>query len=229
MRLAGLFLWLALAGCQQAKQANTAPAEKQELALLTSLPIVFAESFSLDQPANPLLAALEERFVVRPVDGPEQLAPRGLLLAVQPQALTAERLVALDRWVREGGRLVLLADPKLAWESSRPLGSPFRPPVSYPDTGLLAHWGLALTSDGDGASQRTVGRTSVATVLPGRFTGGRRACRVGRDGFHAHCRVGRGSVHVIADADWILQDSPSNNPSAAERGREVLVTLLARA
>ena len=223
------FLLLALTGCQQTSQAPAAPAEKQEVALLTSLPIVFAESFSLDQPANPLLVSLEEGFVVRPVDGPEQLAPGGLLLAVQPQALTAERLVALDRWVRDGGRLVLLADPKLAWESSRPLGSPFRPPVSYPDTGLLARWGLALSGGQDGSAQRMIGKTAVATISPGQLEATGNQCQIKDAGFHALCRIGRGSVHVIADADWVLGDLSPEDPSAAEPEHAVLITLLAGA
>ena len=143
MRLATFALALALVGCAQ-KGGSPPNSDKPELALLTSLPIVFSESFGLDAPPNPLLKALEDDYAVRPVDGPEQLTPLGLLLAIQPQALTAERLVALDRWVREGGRLVLLADPQLDWESSRPLGDRFRPPYAFPDTGLLTHWGLAL-------------------------------------------------------------------------------------
>ena len=46
--------------------------------------------------------------------------------------------------MRAGGRLVLLADPVLRFDSERPLGDRFRPPLRYPDTGLLAHWGLRL-------------------------------------------------------------------------------------
>ena len=69
--------------------------------------------------------------------------PGGLLLAAQPQALTAERLVALDDWVRAGGRLVLLADPSLRWESSRPLGDRFRPPYAFPDPESIPDQALA--------------------------------------------------------------------------------------
>ena len=62
----------------------------------------------------------------------------------QPRAQPAEDLVALDNWVRGGGRVLLLADPMLEWPSERPLGDPFRPPPTFADTGLLAHWGLKL-------------------------------------------------------------------------------------
>ena len=61
-----------------------------------------------------------------------------------PLAQTAENLVALDAWVRGGGRVLLLADPMLEWPSKRPLGDPLRPPPMFMDTGLLAHWGLRL-------------------------------------------------------------------------------------
>ena len=61
----------------------------------------------------------------------------------QPLAQPAEDLVALDDWVRGGGRVLLLADPMLEWPSKRPLGDPLRPPPMFMDTGLLAHWGLA--------------------------------------------------------------------------------------
>ena len=167
MRFAILMMAAALSACQAESQA---PGEgpKPELALLTSLPIAFGESFGLDQQASPLLQQLEDSFTVRPVDGPEQLQPGGLLLAAQPQALTAERLVALDKWVREGGRVVLLADPFLAFESVRPLGDRFRPPLRYPDTGLLAHWGLRLDDRTD-TRLEAVGKGYVTVVADADF------------------------------------------------------------
>jgi hypothetical protein len=124
-----------------------------------------------------------------------------LLLAAQPQALTAERLVALDKWVRDGGRLVLLADPLLRFDSSRPLGDRFRPPLRYPDTGLLAHWGLAagrlagrpagassdgprardrLQRSGFGSLTRAAGTAPCRRPAPWRGAGSARAMRRGR-------------------------------------------------
>jgi hypothetical protein len=61
-------------------QADSRPAEetaKPELALLSSLPIAFGESFGLEQQRSPLLEDLEASFRVTPVDGPEQLKPGG--------------------------------------------------------------------------------------------------------------------------------------------------------
>ena len=73
-------------------------------------------------------------------DGAE-LAKGRLLLMAHPLAQTAENLVALDAWVRRGGRVLLLADPMLEWPSKRPLGDPLRPPPMFADTGLLAPLG----------------------------------------------------------------------------------------
>ena len=73
-----------------------------------------------------------------------------MLLMAHPLAQPAEALVDLDRWVRDGGRLLLLADPKLDWPSKRALGDTLRPPPAFADTGLLAHWGLRLDAPADG-------------------------------------------------------------------------------
>jgi hypothetical protein len=204
-------LLLLLAACrQQPEPVEARP--KPELALLTSLPVLFAESFSLEPPDSPLRDALEARFALRAVDGPEQLKPEGLLLAIQPQAQTAERLVALDRWVRVGGRLVLLADPELEWESSRPLGDRFRPPFEYPDLGLLKHWGLSLERVAEGetgeAARRAAG-TTLTPVSPGRLASSSPACRV-EEAFVATCRLGRGFALVVADADFAMSGDPGD-------------------
>jgi hypothetical protein len=209
MRLAGLALWLALAGCTQTT-GSPPVAEKPDLALLTSLPIVFGESFGFDAPPSALLKVLEENYAVRPVDGPEQLKRGGLLLAIQPQALTAERLVALDQWVREGGRLVLLADPSLSWESSRPLGDRFRPPYAFADTGLLENWGLALdqiaeTGEEQGA-KAAGGDLGSRAETPGRLQRKSGGCRIQQAGFLAVCQIGRGLAIVAADADIAMSD-----------------------
>jgi len=217
MRKTLLALTLALAACQAESQAP-----KPDLALLTSLPIVFGESFGLEQRSSPLLATLEEGFTVLPVDGPEQLAPDGLLLAVQPQAMTAERLVALDTWVRDGGRLVLLADPFLTFESSRPLGDRFRPPLRYPDTGLLAHWGLTLDpqAGGDEPAATDLGRGIDVSGRLGSLTRAGGHCTLSPTRAAARCRIGKGYATIVADADFAVSDEPKGE------GREALVALL---
>ena len=120
------------------------------LLLLTSLPLMFGEDFSLQDSGSPALDALETRYRVVPISvtDPAELAKGRLLLMAHPLAQPAEDLVALDQWVRRGGRVLLLADPMLEWPSKRPLGDPLRPPPMFMDTGLLAHWGLAARRAG---------------------------------------------------------------------------------
>ena len=203
-RLVILVLATVLGACDGSSRAQSGAA-KPDLALLTSLPIAFGESFGLETARNPLLEELEGRFTVIPIDGPEQLPRGGLLLAVQPQAMTAQRLVALDNWVREGGRLVLMADPVLRFDSERPLGDRFRPPLRYPDTGLLAHWGLTLDDAVDGRSEAgevDLGRgIKVKATGLGSFTRAGGACTLSPTRAVARCRVGKGYATLVADAD----------------------------
>ena len=106
--------------------------------------MLFDEGFGLGPATGEAATFLRERYTLKPIDLPSQLPKGAVLLAAQPRALPAEELVALDAWVRGGGRLLLLADPMLEWPSERALGDRLRPPVSFADTGLLAHWGLRL-------------------------------------------------------------------------------------
>jgi hypothetical protein len=223
MRFAALLFALALGACE-AKTRAPAETPRPDLALLTSLPIAFGESFGLDQQRSPLLDELEASFSVRPVDGPEQLRAGGLLLAIQPQALTAERLVALDKWVRGGGRLLLLADAHLGFESGRPLGDRFRPPYSYPDTGLLAHWGLVLTSDRDSRMEQVEvdlgGGTKKRIAGMGRLERKGGSCVLTPAGEAARCPIGKGQVIVVADADFAM------SPEAGRDDQKAVVRLL---
>lgn len=179
---------------------------KPQLMLLTSLPLMFGEEFRLDQQGSPLLDALGERYRIVPVDvtDPATLARGRLLLMAQPRAQAAENLVALDEWVRGGGRLLLFADPMLEWPSDKPLGDLTRAPAMFADTGLLAHWGLRLDApDRRGPAERTIGPHEVLTVSPGAVAG---KCAVEEGGLVARCAIGRGQAVVVADADLLDLD-----------------------
>lgn len=180
--------------------------QRPVLLLLTSLPLIFGEDFSLQSNGSPALKALQARYRVLPIsvaDGAE-LAKGRLLLMAQPQAQTASNLVVLDEWVRRGGRLLLLADPRLEWPSKQPLGDVTRPPPMFADTGLLAHWGLRLDApDRPGPAERKLGTYQVLTASPGTLNGG---CRISADQFVTHCRIGFGAVTVVADADLLDVD-----------------------
>jgi hypothetical protein len=174
--------------------------------LLTSLPLVFGERLSLDDGGSKALEALERRYRVIPIAVADQtsLKQGSILLMAHARAQPAEALVELDSWVRAGGRLLLLADPQLEWHSDRPLGDPLRPSPAFADTGLLAHWGLSLEPpDQAGAHARRLAGREVLAVSPGRLRG---RCAIGKDGFVADCRIGKGRAIVVADADFLDVD-----------------------
>ena len=199
-------------------------AERPTLLLLTSLPLVFGEDFSLDQSGSPALKALETRYRVVPISvtDPAELAKGRLLLMAQPQGQAPEDLVALDKWVRRGGRVLLFADPLLEWPSKRPLGDPLRPPAMFADTGLLGHWGLRLDApDERGARSEKLGGYKVTAVSPGELAGG---CDISGT-FVAHCRIGKGRATVVADADLLNSASLGSD---ADRNPEGLLSELAK-
>ena len=209
---------LLLQGRDGAALATRAPADRPTLVLLTSLPLVFGERFGLDSGGSPALARIEQRYNVQPIGIADRasLAGHQLLLMAQPRAQPAEALVELDQWVRDGGHLLLLADPHLSWPSERPLGDMLRPPSHFADTGLLKHWGLSLTGPEDnGPVEVTVGDIRVQTVTPGVLTG--TSCDILGGGLVARCRIGRGLATVIADADLLnVEPTPGGaEPTAA--------------
>jgi hypothetical protein len=171
--------------------ANHATAARPRIALLTSLPLLFGESFALDLPPNAAVERVTQKVEMVPIAIADRASLAGFstLLMAHPRAQPAAVLVELDAWVRGGGRAVVLADPVLEWQSARLPGDPLRPPPDFADTGLLAHWGLRLGVDeaGEGVLRATSG-----------------SCRVSDRALVAHCRVGAGSVRVIADADFLM-------------------------
>jgi hypothetical protein len=214
---------LALSSRQPKGPAPRPPAERPTLLLVTSLPLVFGEDFSLQGGGSPALSALQARYRVVPISvtDPAELAKGRLLLMAQPRAQPAEDLVVLDAWVRDGGRVLLLADPMLEWPSEQPLADPLRPPPMFMDTGLLVHWGLRLDApDKRGPQPAKLGGYDVLTVSPGQLYGG---CRIGSGRIVAHCRIGKGLATIVADAD--LLDVPDLGNRAAHNFDAVLSEL----
>jgi hypothetical protein len=203
---------------------SRAPADRPTLALVTSLPLIFSEDFGLEGGGSAALARLEQRYNVQPIGVADAASLNGkkLLLMAHPRAQPAEVLVELDQWVRNGGRILLLADPKLDWPSERPLGDTLRPPPAFADTGLLIHWGLKLNGpEVEGTAQAGNGRLDVMTSAPGSLES--RSCHLTGDGFVAHCRIGKGEATVIADADFLNVQEES-----AKENLELLIDELAR-
>ena len=196
----------ALAGRRREALAPRPAAQRPTLMLLTSLPLMFDEDFSLKGNGSEALRRLQSRYRIIPISmsSPPELARGRLLLMAQPLAQSPEDLVALDKWVRHGDHVLLLADPLLEWPSKRPLGDSLRPPPMFADTGLLAHWGLRLDApNARGPVQRKLGGSDVLTVSPG-VLGGR--CAISGGGLVAECRIGNGTAIVVADADLLDVD-----------------------
>lgn len=194
---------LAFAASRREPSPSRPPASRPALMLLTSLPLLFGDEFSLNGSGSHALEKLETHYRMVPisVSSALELSKGRLLLMAQPLAQTPENLVALDEWVRGGGRVLLLADPMLEWPSRRPLGDVLRPPPMFMDTGLLAHWGLRLDApDRRGAVQRRLAGIAIVTVSPGDLHG---RCAISADRLVAECRIGGGRAFVVADADLL--------------------------
>lgn len=210
----------------EARQASARPT----LALLTSLPLVFGERFGLSSGGSAALRRLEQYYTVQPIGVADaiNLTDHQLLLMAHPRAQPAEALVDLDRWVRGGGRLMLLADPRLDWHSDRPLGDRLRPPPAFADTGLLKHWGLELNGPQPvGPASVGIGSMRILAASPGRFTS-RGECKLAGSGFVARCRIGKGAVTLIADADFLNVEGEGALDGPTEQNLDLLAAELAR-
>jgi hypothetical protein len=185
-------------------------AERHDLMLMSALPLEWGEAGPLDPSSRPAAAyrMLAKEFAIRPLDVLEDasLASGRLLLLAQPRALAPAELVAVDAWVRRGGKALILTDPALTWPSELPLGDIRRPPAIGLLGPLLTHWGLDLVPPEHRAAViKPSGpqERRLAMFAPGRFvkTGG--SCAVERQGHIARCSVGKGKAILVADADMM--------------------------
>lgn len=196
-------------------------AARPRLGLMTTLPLQWPEgtiATAVDEKATPAPAysRLAGQYRIVPIDTVKQLdaeKPQILLMA-QSRALAPRELVALDAWVRKGGRALILADPALQWESIYPVGDSRRPLFTTLLTPLFAHWGLELVlpvgGKEDQIALRKVGSVTVKTRTAGEWLGKGEApgvpaadCAITRQGLVADCRVGQGRAILVADADLL--------------------------
>jgi len=213
--IASALAWWALAG--QPARGPEELARRGPLALFTSLPIYWGEAAGMadlldpDAPRHWVRDVVERSRALQPVDTlePAVLAPFRDLLLAQPRALSPAENVALDDWVRGGGRLLLFADPLLTEESHFPLGDSRRPQDVVLLSPILARWGLELSFDdaqqGGERMVRILGQ-DVPVALPGKFALRPTApdapahCSLLADGAGAECRIGGGLALILADA-----------------------------
>lgn len=194
------------------------PEARRALGLFTTLPVMWEEADGIAAQLGPerkppwVRVALERRFALKPLDTLLDLGDLRLLLLAQPRPLDPAENVALDGWVRQGGRLLLFADPMLTAPSRFPLGDRRRPQDVVLLSPILAHWGLDLTFDEDQPpGLREVAGSGLRADLPGRLArrpDGR--CRIEHQGLVAACTLGRGRVLVVADA--ALLDASDSSP-----------------
>ena len=210
------------------REAPTGPG----LGLFTSLPVYWNEAADLsgllDKAQQPHWAreALERRYTLRPLD---VLAGLSYLLIAQPRPLSPAENVALDGWVRGGGRLLLFADPMLTAHSTFAIGDKRRPQDVVMLSPILARWGLALQFDEgqpDGEHAVAFDGGTLPVDLPGRLGLARTAdtvgtCRLLAQGLVADCTIGRGHALVVADA--ALLDGEGESPESREAALALLL------
>ena len=207
-----------------AREKEPVPAEPT--GLFTTLPILWADhpdlAASLDPEAEAhwVRAVIAERGRIEPLDlvGGAQLIKLRRLILAQPRVLAPQENVALDDWVRGGGRLLLLADPALTEESAFPLGDPRRPQAVALLSPILTRWGLELLFDDNqplGRAEREVMGVMVPVNLPGQLaTRGQGNCRLWGAGLAATCAIGAGRVVVVADAALLDREEASAGQKA---------------
>ena len=241
---------LVLAGCDRPSADGTpspTQTERTPLGLMSSLPLYWplgadvADLAAGRGEAAWQRTAMEQAYTLVPLDtlspipglspeAPETDPLAGLtrLAVIQPRGLSPADNVALDAWVRGGGRLLLVLDPALTGDYDLPVGDPRRPVDSALIPPVVARWGMAVSFDDTLPAAVTTARlsgVSLPLALAGRIVitdpaaGG---CASAAEGAAAMCRVGKGRVTLIADA--ALFEHPE---LAGERGAGLRAVLTA--
>ncbi|HKX79486.1 MAG TPA: DUF4350 domain-containing protein [Novosphingobium sp.] len=245
-RSPGVLAWLfalTLASCTPTPDA--APETSAPIGLNSSLPILWSESADVTTHLAPAeshwaLAVLGKhgpgkKRDVRGLDslagprGVASLGPIGLLVLAQPYPLSPDDNVALDDWVRGGGRVLLFADPMLTAHSIYPLGDRRRPQDVALLSPILSRWGVELRFDEAQSSAPRSGKIGDVTI-PVRLSGtfapvpGAGGCVIEAEALVATCTVGKGRVVAVADAAML-----DRNPAeSAEFRARALAYLLGR-
>ena len=222
LALAALAVLLAVPAAAQ--EAEDAP----PLGLMGTIPIYWGEAAGLQElvggGAEPhwARAQLEADYALRPLDYLDSATLAGLdyLLLAQPRALSGEENVALDAWVRAGGRLLLFADPMMTGHSRFSIGDRRRPMDVTLLSPILKHWGLTMEFAEDqplGFRRVEAAGLAVPVNLPGRFTPGGE-CALAAEGVMAQCALGEGRATILADAAALDLHEPDPAASAALAG-----------
>jgi hypothetical protein len=233
--------------CEAGEAGEAASRERPALGLMGTIPVYWGESQDFGGLVNGegtehwARERIEARFAIVPVDllTEENLAGIERLMLAQPRPLSPMENVALDAWVRGGGRLLLFADPMLTGESRYAIGDRRRPQDVILLSPILDHWGLGLEFDveepGGPVPVRANGMT-IPVDRPGAFAArGESHCDIAAEGVLARCRIGEGEAVVLADAavldlyhppagaedalDWLLGQAFARNGEIAGKSR----------
>jgi len=205
---------------------RTGDSARADLGLMSSLPLYWSPGADFGQLAQGTAAvpwqrvALERDYdlvlldTISPIaaldpEAPDTdpLANLDRLAIVQPRGLSPSDNVALDRWVRDGGRLLLVLDPMLTGHYELPLGDPRRPTDTALIPPVVKRWGMKVLYD-DRQEPERMARSGDITI-PVSLGGEIRIdnadapsgdCRIGDQGVIARCDIGDGRVTLIADA-----------------------------
>ena len=206
--IAGLFLL-------SRQPAEEIPREK--VALMTSLPIYWGEAADFRVLASGqgdlpwVRAALEERYDLQPLDSlviEDEAVQENFdrLIIAQPRALSPQDNVAVDEWVNNGGRLLMVIDPLLTGSYSVPLGDPSHPVAVGLLPPVLERWGIGMRYDENQPfALRTIAveGLEIPVAMAGEahlLDSGSGTCSISHEGVLARCDVGQGRVTLLADA-----------------------------
>lgn len=192
-----------------------APSGAPVATVLTGLPLRWSGEADLaaiiagQRADDPALARLEAAGPLRLVDSlvDRGLPPGGTLLLAHPRALAPQELVAIDSFVRGGGKAVILADALSGWPAAHPTGDQRNPPVTSLLTPLLDHWGVTLAAANPDAPTWLAADVDAARLRlasAGRFERLPAGCRAYADRHVARCPIGTGEVWLVGDADLLL-------------------------
>ncbi len=224
---AGCLLALATPAVGEGATAPVSQAAAPQLALMGTIPIYWGEADGLQEIVRGeahehwARTQLERDFALVPLDflSEEALADQQFLLLAQPRALAPEENVALDAWVRDGGKLLLFVDPMMTGHSRFGIGDRRRPMDVSLLSPILSHWGLELQFDeAQDGGMRMLDHFAVPLParLPGTFVPAddRFECVVSGGGILAHCAFEAGEVLALADAAMLDLEGPYDGAAA---------------
>ena len=213
---------------EQAEVADVQVA-KPKLGLFTTLPIYWGEAGDitamLDSEAEPdwVRTELETKFEIVPLDTLEPEALEGLdrVLLAQPRALSPSENVSFDRYLANGGRAIIMADPMLTRHSQFGIGDRRRPQDVVLLSPILDRLGVELHFDEDqpdGEYRVEQGDIQFPVNLAGKFvekdTGTTaRGCTVYDNGIFGFCKNEAGGAFLYGDTALLDWEGPEPVPA----------------